>query len=260
MTPFDATTTWAPDGERFAGHATDDWMQGRAAFGGLLAAGAVRLARDLEPERAVRTVDARFFEPVGPGAFTATREILRAGRSVAHVQVDVRQRDRLCFRSVVCLAAPRPSDLRVDALPPPEPAELDRWPTLPYIDGLTPRFTRHVDFRIRRGMPFSGAERAEIDGWCRFTEGSTGIEGLLGLLDAWPAPLVALTTRPVPASTVHWTAHLLTDRPPSPDAWCRYQARTLSAADGTSTFAATLWGPDGAPLAWSEQLAAVFDR
>ena len=260
MDPFRTVTTWDPAEDGFEGQITPDWMQGRAAFGGVLAAGAVRLVGDAAPERTIRSVDARFFEPVGVGPMRATRRCLREGRSVAHWEVEVTQGERSCFRAVICATTPRASGLRVDTLGGPPPGDPDAWPTLPYLEGLTPSFTRHVDFRVDRGMPYSGAKAAEIHGWCRFKEGSEGIEALVGLLDAWPAPDIATATRPAPASTIHWTAHLLADRAPAPDAWLRYRAHTLFAADGTTTFAATLWGPDGAPLAWSEQLTAVFDR
>lgn len=265
MTLFDDVTTWQPvEGAsgRFAGRVPDDWMQGRAAFGGLLTTGCVRLAARQEPDRAIRTVEARFFEPVGVGALEARVEVLRAGRSVAHVQVEVWQEARRCMRAVVCLAAPRPSDLEVPAPTAPDPAG---GPTarseLPYVPGLMPVFTQHTDMRFLSGMPYSGAKDAVIDGWCRFRVGASGLAAVVGLVDVWPAPLLARTTRPAPASTVHWSLHLYCDDPDlDATAWYRYRARTLRAGDGMSTFEASLWDADGRPICWSEQLAAVFDR
>ena len=121
--------------------------------------------------------------------------------------------------------------------------------------------TQHVDFRFAAGLPFSGGSTPAIDGWCRFREGATGLAGVIGLIDVWPAPLLHLGTAPFPASTVHWTSHVLhADAVAEPDALYRYRARTLAADHGTSTFVAQLWAPDGRLVSWSEQLVAVFDR
>jgi len=258
---FDAITTWEPvEGGHFQGHVPDDWMQGRAAFGGLLAAGAVRLAQQAEPERPVRTLEARFFEPVAVGPFQARVETLRAGRSLAHVQVEVWQGERRCYRAVICLGADRPSDLLVPTTPAPESPEPDSLPAMPYIQGLTPAFTQHVDFRFIGALPFSGSQAASLDGWCRFSDGASGLAGVVGLIDTWPAPILTSATRPVPASTVHWTAHVLGDIDPDPHAWYRYQARTRSSAHGYTTFDAHLWTASGRLVSWSEQLTVVFDQ
>ena len=42
---------------------------------------------------------------------------------------------------------------------------------LPYIPGMVPVFTKHLDFRWALGaIPFSGASEAVIGGWCKFLE------------------------------------------------------------------------------------------
>ena len=156
MSVFDEVTTWVPTGDgRYTGSVPDDWMQGRAAFGGLLGAGAIRLAEQVEPDRPVRSLEARFFEPVAAGAFDVRVETLRAGRSLAHVQVEVWQADHRCYRAVVCLASARESDLVVPSAEAPPGREPEALPAMPYVAGLTPAFTQHVDFRFNQGMPFS---------------------------------------------------------------------------------------------------------
>lgn len=259
MRTFDEQILWSADQDEYVGSISQDWLQGRTAFGGVITAGATRIAQLAEPDRPLRSLEARFFEPIGPGSFTATLTPLRSGRSVAHVQVDLSQGGRLCFRATACFATPRVSSiaLRADS-PPPAPPPADLAP-LPYIPGVMPAFVQHFDMRFLQGMPFSGATEPVLDGWCRLRGGGSGLPALIALLDAFPAPSMALLSGPTPASTVHWTAHLLHPDPPSPDGWFRYRAQTLAAADGTSTFAATLWDEAGTPLAWSEQLHAVFD-
>lgn len=261
MSPFDQVTDWQPASDgTFTAHLGEEWLQGRSIFGGLLAAGCARLAATSFPDRMLKTIETRFFEPVFPGSIEAKVEVLRAGRSVAHVQVDVWQEGRRCTRATAVMAVKRASQLHIDVAPipadDPGPEALVRLPVVP---GVTPIFLNFVDMRFHVGIPFMGGSKAIVDGWCKFEEGATGLSGIVGLADVWPAPLLATGKGPMPASTVHWCLHLFTDAEPDPDQWYRYQARTIHAEDGMTTFQAWLWAQDGTPILWSEQLAVVFD-
>lgn len=260
MSSFDQVTQWTEHAPgRFAGHVTEDWLQGRTAFGGLLVTGCVRLGL-ASVDQPLRTVDARFFEPVLAGELEARVEVLRTGRSVSHVQVEVWQGERRCMRTVLCTATPRPSELVVPTQAPQEDlGSPDDLMELPYLPGLTPAFTQHVDMRFHRGIPFTGSERAEIDGWCRFRAEATGMASVVGLVDAWPAPLLTMGRGVFPASTVHWTLHWFGGADLDPMAWYRYRSRALQADHGNTTFEAHLWDEHGRLVAWSEQLAVVFD-
>mgnify|MGYP000016453562 CR=1 FL=1 len=64
-----------------------DWMQGRAGYGGLLGALALKSMRSLvPPERKVRSLLIAFVGPVGPGDFTIQSQALRAGKSVTQLE------------------------------------------------------------------------------------------------------------------------------------------------------------------------------
>src|SRR5688500_4058906 len=68
------------------------WGQGRATFGGLVAALAVRAARQRLPEpRPCRALVASFPGPVAPGDVELRVRELRHGRAVSHLQVEVAQ-------------------------------------------------------------------------------------------------------------------------------------------------------------------------
>ena len=62
---YDEVTHWTPDGEGWVTSLPEDWMQGRGAFGGILAAAALRALRTRVPaDRPPRTVSATFYGPV----------------------------------------------------------------------------------------------------------------------------------------------------------------------------------------------------
>lgn len=264
MTSFDDVTTWTPrpDGA-FEGEVPAEWMQGRAAFGGLVAAAAMRALVDtVGPERPARSFSLSFVAPVGPGPATARPTVLRAGRALTHAEARVEQDGQLRAVVLAAFGEDRPSDLalplpRVTPPPPPE-ASVD----LPYIEGVTPRFVTHFQLRWAAGAPpFSGAPTAEFGGWCRHTTPAPGLPGLIGLLDAWPAPVLPMLRRPAPASTARWTAHLVGDPNAAPaDAWYWYTSRAISAGAGYASTLNHLYDATGALLAWSEQLVVIFDR
>jgi len=89
------------------------------------------------------------------------------------------------------------------------------------------------------------------------------LPALLALIDAWPAPVLPTLRAFAPASTVRWTVQLLDAAAAAGDvdgcAWHHVRADTVAAADGFATVVGTLSAADGRPLAWSEQLVAVFD-
>ena len=150
--------------------------------------------------------------------------------------------------------------------PPPRPARPDPegLVDLPYIEGVTPAFTRAFAFRWTDGAyPFSGAEQAGLGGWCRHRDdpGPDPYVALVGLLDAWPSPVVSMFRRPGPASSVTWSS-LFYEVPAAIDAhqWWWYGSEAVAAGHGYAGFRASLYGPSGRLAATVEQLVAVFDR
>jgi acyl-CoA thioesterase len=109
--------------------------------------------------------------------------------------------------------------------------------------------------------PFSGSAEPISSGWCRH-RGPTGSPhaAVVGLLDAWPAPLLTMGTVPFPASTVSWTASFV-DVPPDsdPDGWWYFRATVRHSADGHATTEGRLYAPDGRLAAHMDQLVVIFD-
>ena len=105
--------------------------------------------------------------------------------------------------------------------------------------------------------PFTGSTQRDFTGYCRFNAPAGGPEGLIALLDVWPAPPLAMLSAPAPASTVSWTAHLL-KVPEVLSGWCFYTYRTVAGEGGYHTCAGHLYDAEGALLAYSEQLVAVY--
>lgn len=262
---FSAATTPVVRDGRLVAALPVDWAQGRTLFGGVVAGLALRAAQDAAPpDRRARSVLVSFLRPVLlPGEVAVAARVERAGRAVTQVHAEVLQGGEVAAVAQVALGAPRPSRVAVPGPPPPEGLPPESLVALPYLPGVTPVFTQHYQYRWASGaFPFSSGDTARFDGWARpAVPEPVDAPALLGLLDAWPAPILALLDRPTPASTVSWMVNLDADPPPGGwpgDAWWRFAADTVAAGDGYATVDARLWTADGRLVATSRQLVAEF--
>lgn len=268
MSDFASASAIVPAGElRWTGDAPADWTQGRTAFGGIIGAVAVEAATQaIGPDRPIRCIDVAFVAPV-VGPFEVEVEILDAGRSATQASVSVRTPDgRLTSRTHVVAGLGRDSALIVPARPVNPPADGDpgeQGVTMPFLEGVTPTFTQHVHYQwVSQAFPFTGgkADDTKIRGWCRHRTAASGSGAVVALLDAWPPTSMIMADRPVPGSTVRWSAHLTGLAGQVPDgAWLWFEADTVHSASGYTTEVASLF-LDGELVAWGEQLMAVYDK
>lgn len=266
MESFGDVTTWTPDGpDAWIGEVPPVWMQGRASFGGIVAAVGLRALRAaLGAGRTPRSIHTSFFAPLGPGPARVTTEIVRRGRFVTHGRAEIRQAESAVAQVTATFADDRDSGIVVDAPPRPARPGPEGLAELPFIAGVVPAFTRYFGFRWTDGaIPFTGSKTPGLGGWCqhRSDPGSDPHVALLGLLDAWPSPVVSMFERPAPASSVSWSS-MFFDVPAVVDAeqWWWYGSEAIAAAHGYAGMRASLYGPSGRLAATVEQLVAVFDR
>lgn len=242
------------------------WGQGRASFGGLVAALLYQAMRDRVPaERVPRSLAITF---VGPAAADVpiefAVEVLREGRAVSQVLGRAIQDGQVVALMQGSFGAGRESCLAVAAEPAPVAKAVDECQELPYIPGVTPEFTRYLAMRWAfGGMPFSNTPSREMGGWVRLRE-PEGVEALneahlLALVDAWPPALLSHLSAPAAGSSLTWTIEFV--QPVSAlntlD-WCLYRAQIEHARDGYGHIAAALWSPGGELLAISRQTVTVF--
>ncbi len=238
----------------------EGWMQGRSIFGGLTAAAMAALARNAEPEadRSLRSASIQLLAPVLPGVTRGETTVLRRGRNITFVEVGILQSDVLLARSTMVFAKPLASAIKVAAPPKPETGDPDTFSAMPYIQGVTPEFTQKVDMRWAQGRPpFMGGTEAAFTGLFRYRVPLGDAEGVLALLDTYPAPSLSLLERPSPASTVSWTAHILAI-PSTFEDWFTLRYETIAGSNGLHTVTGRLYDDAGTMVAWTEQLVAVF--
>lgn len=239
------------------------WTQGRALFGGLVAAFmAEALIRVVGEGVPLRSLTVSFVAPAASGALTCRPEILRRGRSVVQGLCRAEQDGQVVAVLMASFGAGRESTIVLDECPPPRFGLPEAGQALPYIPGVVPEFTQHYDFRWSLGsLPFMGHDRGDIGGWVREREGRGALDlpALLGLIDAWPPAVLPMFKAPAPISSLTWTVEFM---PGATDGdrhdWWQYLAETEFAAEGYVHTRARLWSAAGRLVALSRQTVTVF--
>jgi len=252
---------------RFA--VTDDWLQGRTCYGGLISALAVVAMRDRAGAAwpagvGLRALQTCFVGPVNPGEVDIHALVLRQGRNLCQVQAQVHQQGQVAAVLLGVFGADRPSALR-PRLPqrPAPPHEADALPAPPPRPHGAPAFLEHFDMRWAEGaVPFSGDDGCTSCIHMRLKPdeaASVSTELLTVLLaDLSPTPVVGQLTTPSPNSSVTWALELRPVQPGPPEGWWRADNESLAVDGGYVNQSARLWAPGGQLAAYGYQLVAVF--
>ena len=152
----------------------EQWGQGRATFGGMLAAVLFeKVATQVAQDRPIRSVLLSFIAPVAPGAMEVQVKVLREGRGATQVQATAYQNDQACAVLLASFGGDRESMLNVAQERAPAFTAPDEVQAFPFIPGLTPDFTQYFDYRYTLGkMPFMGSEQTTMGGWIKLREDS----------------------------------------------------------------------------------------
>jgi acyl-CoA thioesterase len=223
----------------------EDWLQGRTAFGGLQAALAVRALRDLVPA----------------GPLRLRGRVLRTGGSTVHAECRIVDGEQTLCLVLAIFGKARASALRIAPAQPDAGLADDPRREFPYIDGVTPAFTRHFVMRwARGGFPFQGAAEPATCIHVRHREPQTLDEThIVALADTVPSPGLSLLRQRAMASSLTWTLELFDQRTHySHEAFWRMDTEVSVAAEGYLGQSAQLWTPDGTLAALSRQSVVVF--
>ena len=261
MTAFsDLMAAVEKDGDGFCAALTDDWAQGRTAYGGLSAAycveTALRTVPDLPPLRSAQ------FTLIGPAAGTLKMkaDILRRGKSAVFVGVDLMGEAGLAARAILSFAVARNSTLSYADLPMPPVKSIEDSPSF-FGDRPTISFQQQFESRMAGGArPFQPAEEPEYLIWFRHRDARAreGIVPLIALADAPPPAAMVIFPQPAPISTMTWSMDILTDDPQTRDGWWLIQSKAETAWQGYSTQSMMVWSADGKPVIAHRQNVAIF--
>lgn len=249
-------------------HPSEDWLQGRTTFGGLLSALAAQAMRDVcGSDWPLRALQTSFVGPVVPGPMEVEVHLLRQGKNVRQVQARVLQHGQDGLPQTCGVLLGVFGTARASAMPAltPQPPTLERglaeatqWP---YIPGMMPAFTQHLDFRhAEGGVPFTGSEHWHSRVFLRLKD-DQGVDNELQailLADAGPTPALARLNGFAPASSVSWALELRPVQEDTRDAHWRMDKDALVTGEGYVNEKTALWTPDGQLAALGYQVVAVY--
>jgi acyl-CoA thioesterase len=252
---FDRATTLTPTGDGRGTLSVEldaGWSSLVGVHGGYMCALAVRAANSVVQDRTVRTVTTSFLRTAAVGPALLSVSEVRRGRSMSTVIVDIEQDGRhllssrltaLVERTGVEWSAPTPLDL------PPVgqcvPVDAARVSHFARVDGLLDPGS----------LPFSGGERAMVQGYLRPLEDRRVDAAWLTMATDWfPPPAFVRLDPPTGGVSVDLTTHIhQPDLLLGDDEWLHARFAIRTSMNGLAVEHGLITTNDGTPVAESLQ-------
>ncbi|MEQ8407748.1 MAG: thioesterase family protein [Gammaproteobacteria bacterium] len=241
---------------------TEDWSQGRSAFGGISTALAVTgIRKQLQDEPPMRSLLVSFIGPIGPGPVTVDATIQRQGKNVTQAQASVISDGKVCLQAMGIFGQSRPGKVSATA-PGIEPISRERGLDFSAHRKRLPAFLEKFEgYWMTDALPFSGNTDRHLNIWARHRQDpvSFPVEKLVAIADV-PPPVVLswFETPPVPASSLTWALEFV--KPPAEihSEWFYLDYEMEAAADGYSQQSGRIYSEDGELCALSRQCMVYF--
>jgi acyl-CoA thioesterase len=259
----DVLSSIATDGADFTITVGEDWLQGRATFGGLVAAAGNETMRRLVPrDRPLRSLQTTFVGPATPGTWRIKARVLRVGKAVTLAHCEIVDRDQIAAIQVGVYGGPRPSAALVKRQTPSAPRAVEELSEVRYQpERGSPAFVQHFAMRWAQGAkPFSGERSPPTVAYIRHRDVAPLTEShVVALVDCIPTPALSMFKAPAPASSLVWTLEFIEHGFDfAPERWWRIDTDLDAAADGYVQQSGVLIDPEGRQIALTRQLFAVF--
>lgn len=240
----------------------EDWSQGRATFGGMVAALGNEAMRRLVPaDRKLRGLETVFAGPALAGTVRIESEVLRVGKAVTIASARLWSADKIAATLTGTYGMARSAAMSLLPTAPPGVPAVQNLPERTTGADGAPAFAQHFDLRWAEGAwPFSGSSLNKSKIYVRHRDPAALTEShVIALVDCIPSVILQMLSTPVPSSSLTWTLQFLKhDYGFAPDAWWRIDAEVDSAAEGYSCESCVVLDPSGAPAVLSRQMVAVF--
>jgi acyl-CoA thioesterase len=240
----------------------EDWSQGRATFGGMVAALCNEAMRRLVPaDRELRGLDTTFVGPALAGEVSIDAEVLRVGKAVTIARAKLFSDGKIAATLTGIYGAARATALSITPMVAVDVPPALEFPERAGADMGGPSFVRHFGYRwVEGARPFAGSSLRTARIYVRHQDPAPLTEShVVALIDCIPSAILQLMNTPAPSSSLTWTVQLLRhDYSFAPEAWWRLDAEVNSAGSGYSCESCVLIDPSGAPAAVARQMVAVF--
>lgn len=244
----------------FTGHVSEDWLQGRTAYGGLSAAVALHAAQaKLDGLPPLRSAQVAFVGPIS-GDIRVDVERLRRGRTASFVQSDIAfEKDGdwpLGLKTLFVFMDERESSIDHVASDYPDVPPPDIGKATSRVKTLS--FLQHFEFADVKHAPDKGP--ADYLRWIRLAdrEGLDPMVEMMLIADGLPPAAMNLVDGFGPISSITWQVNMLTTTPETDDGWWLLRSRSDYARAGMSSQIMSVWNTRGEQVASGTQGVALF--
>jgi acyl-CoA thioesterase len=241
----------------------EDWSQGRATFGGMVAAlGNEAMRRVVPADRPLRGLETIFVGPAMAGPVHLESDVLRIGKAVTIASARLWSAGQIAVTFTGIYGASRPAAISIAPLAEAGVRGVEDLPDSIYPPSKGgPAFLQQFRMRFAEGTrPFTGLNSNRSKVYVRHQDpGALSESHVVALIDCIPSPVMQMMTQPAPSSSVIWDLQFMRhDYSFSPQAWWRIDTEVNAAGDGYASESSIVLDPKGAPAALSRQLVVVF--
>ncbi|UTW55536.1 thioesterase family protein [Kordiimonas sp. SCSIO 12610] len=240
----------------------EGWSQGRAAYGGLVAAAAsssmISMLGDDAPP--IRSFMGSFVAPASPGDCMLDARLVRQGKNVSQLASNVIANDKVCFQSMALFGANRDTKSVVPNFSfNPEPR--DSVPPLVPNPMMPPFLSKFDCHWSGGGIPLSGSKDRRLGLWVRHRSDMSRypVEKIISICDFPPPIMLSHYTKPVMVSSLSWSLEFLMPVQDIKSDWFYLDFNLDAAANGYSQQSGYVFTEDGQLCALSRQCMVYFE-
>lgn len=245
------------DANEFRAELPEGWLQGRTVFGGITIGVGVDAAVQWvsNDKLALRSINFALAAPTRPGLINVAVEEIRRGSNTSVVVTRLRQNGTTTATGTMVFGQPRDESCRWQQMNQEPPPRFKDTKPVWRDSRLAPEFAKNFEYRPTRGLPFSGADEAVVEGWIGPTHDARTYDAATTALltDIWWPAGYAMETGPRPIATISSTIQLypLVSLPQNEPVFHRGVAPV--AQSGYVTEYRELWSESGALAATNQQ-------
>lgn len=251
-------------------HVSRNWLQGRAGYGGLMAAiAAEHMYKSQDDSRPIRSFMGTFVAPAPADILTVETTSLRQGRNVSQLSTSITSPDgQVCFQAMGAFGTARETEANIDHHFPMQAEDRNSLPPMPKrplepADSLPPVFLNNFQVHwTGGGFPMSGKKDRRVGMWVKHENPvkSTAAAAMLAIGDIAPAAVMSHYTKPIRISSLTWSVEFVEPADQiDGSGWFYLDYRADAAAGGYSQQSGTIHSEDGTLIALSRQCMCYFD-
>ncbi|MBM87125.1 MAG: hypothetical protein CMQ41_01985 [Gammaproteobacteria bacterium] len=242
---------------------SEDWSQGRSAYGGIATAFAVTGMRKLLTEpKPLRSLMVSFIAPVPAGTVKVEAHIQREGKNVTQMNSAVICDGQLCLQAMGAFGSPRKGIQFNSADKKLVPSPRESGVSFEKHKKRVPKFLQFFEGAwVDGGLPFGGNPCNKLNLWIRHKSDMSGLrtEKLVTICDIPPPVILSyFKEAPIPSSSLSWSLEFVVPPENVKSDWFYLAFEMDAGAEGYTQQSGKIYNDVGQLCALSRQCMVYF--